>query len=79
MKNIKVSLVGNDYFVRARTDLFGNEKNNALITCSRCGKRLIFFIKSILISDNKNDRLCYACYQNMFFPVIKEYDTEMLY
>jgi len=49
-----------------------------LITCSRCGKKLIFFTKSVLIRDNKNDRLCYTCYQNMFFPDIKEYDTEML-
>ena len=31
MKNIKVSLVDNDYVVRAKMDLSGNEENNALI------------------------------------------------
>ena len=31
MKNIKVSLVDNDYVVRAKTDLSGNEENNTII------------------------------------------------
>ena len=29
--NMKISLIDNDYVVRAKTDLSGNEKDNALI------------------------------------------------
>lgn len=35
MKNIKVSLVDNDYVIRSKTDLFTNEKNDTLLKLIR--------------------------------------------